>query len=191
MPKPEPKPEAEKKHDAPAKKDRAGGQSPGRKGRTGSEAGRQVVDGRHPGRCPSESCRRRGRRGQGLGGAKKPSTADILAAARAKAAAAPVAKAAAPAPAAEKPAAKPAPEPGKKLSTADILAAARAKKAAEATAAAAPPAAAAPVEEAPAEEPAVEAAPVPAKAAAKKAAGGEVPTTTAEKIAWCREHDAK
>jgi len=97
----------------------------------------------------------------------KPSTADILAAARGKAAGA---------------AAKPAGKP----STADILAAARGKKAA-------PAAEAAPVEAPapPAEEPvAVEPAAVPA-ASAKAKAGGPLPTTTAEKIAWCRANDAK
>lgn len=97
---------------------------------------------------------------------KKPSTADILAAARGKAAAAKPAEA--------KPVAG-------KLSTAEILAKARAAKAA-----AAPPAEE-PVE---AEEPVAEAAP-PAKKAAKPAAGGSLPTTTADKIAWCRAHDAK
>jgi hypothetical protein len=96
----------------------------------------------------------------------KPSTADILAAARGKAGGA---------------AAKPAGKP----STADILAAARGKKAAVA-------AEAAPVEApaAPAEEPAaVEPAAVPA-APAKAKAGSPLPTTTAEKIAWCRANDA-
>jgi len=108
------------------------------------------------------------------GAAKKPSTADILAAARAKGGAAPAAK---------EPTAKPAAGAGK-LSTAEILARARGAKAAAAPAA-------------PAEEPAAEAAPepeappaAPAKKAAKAAAGG-LPTTTAEKIAWCRQHDAK
>ena len=108
------------------------------------------------------------------GAAKKPSTADILAAARAKGGAAPAAK---------EPTAKPAAGAGK-LSTAEILARARGAKAAAAPAA-------------PAEEPAAEAAPepeappaAPAKKAAKAAAGGK-PTTTAEKIAWCRQHDAK
>jgi hypothetical protein len=36
--------------------------------------------------------------------------------------------------------------------------------------------------------------PAPAKPAAsvkKPAAGGALPTTTAERIAWCRQHDAK
>jgi hypothetical protein len=100
----------------------------------------------------------------------KPSTADILAAARGKAGGA--------TPAAAKPAAG-------KPSTADILAMARAKKAATE--------AAAPAAEAPADE-AVEAvaeAPSPKAAAPKKAAAGALPTTTAEKIAWCRKNDAK
>jgi len=102
-------------------------------------------------------------------GAKKPSTADILAAARGKAAAA-------------KPAAGSQPGTAGKLSTADILARARGAKAAE-------PA------EAPTDEPAIETvaeaapAPSPKKAAAKPADG--LPTTTANKIAWCRARDAK
>lgn len=97
-------------------------------------------------------------------GAKKASTADILAAARGKAGAAAA------------PAAKP--------STAEILARARGAKAALAAPTAEPP-----VEpEAVAEPPA--AAPAEKKPAAKPPAGN-LPTTTAEKIAWCREHDAK
>jgi len=98
---------------------------------------------------------------------KKASTADILAAARGKAATA-----------------KPATEAkaAGKLSTAEILAKARAAKAA-----ASEPVAATPVES---EEPVAEAAP-PAKKSAKPAAGGGLPTTTAEKIAWCRANDAK
>ena len=100
--------------------------------------------------------------------AKKPSTADILAAARGKAAA-------------PKPAADAKPAAGGKLSTAEILARARGAKAA---------AAAEPVAEEPAaEEPAAPVA-TPAKAAAQSA-GGPLPTTTADKIAWCRAHDAK
>ena len=101
----------------------------------------------------------------------KPSTADILAAARTKGGAAPAAK----------------PAAGGKLSTAEILAKARGAKAA-----AAPPAAE-PVAAEPAEvaaEP-VEEAPAPAPKKAAKVAAGKLPTTTAEKIAWCREHDAK
>jgi hypothetical protein len=99
--------------------------------------------------------------------AKKPSTADILAAARGKGAAAP---------------AKPA---GTRPSTADILAAARGAKPAAA------PAAAPPAEPEPTPEP--EAAPPEPKVAAKAkpAAGGSLPATTADKIAWCRAHDAK
>ncbi len=98
----------------------------------------------------------------------KPSTADILAAARAKAGGAAPAK------------------PAGKPSTADILAAARGKKAAPAAAAAPAEAAAPAVEEPAAPEP----APEPA-APAKATAGGPLPTTTAEKIAWCRANDAK
>jgi len=103
--------------------------------------------------------------------AKKASTADILAAARGKAAAAPAAGAA-------KPAA------GAKPSTAEILARARGAKAA------APPAEAV-REEPAAEEAATAETPAPAKPAAKKSAGGSLPTTTADKVAWCRAHDAK
>jgi len=104
-------------------------------------------------------------------GAKKPSTADILAAARAKGGAAPAA-------------AKPA---GARPSTAEILAAARGK---QAPAAAAP---VAPAEPEPAPEPEAPEAEAPPAVApkAKPAAGGPLPTTTAEKIAWCRAHDAK
>ena len=108
------------------------------------------------------------------GGAKKASTADILAAARAKAGS-PAAKPAA----AEKPAA------GGKLSTADILARARGAKAAVAPA---PPADAPAAESAP--EAAAEVVPAP-KAAVPKKEAGKKPTTTADKIAWCREHDAQ
>ena len=110
------------------------------------------------------------------GAAKKPSTADILAAARAKAGGAPAAK-----PAEAKPAA------GAKLSTADILARARGAKAAAPAAAPAPD-----VTAEPAAEPTAEEAPPPvAKPAPKARAGGALPTTTAEKIAWCRANDAK
>jgi hypothetical protein len=122
---------------------------------------------------------------------KKMSTADILAAARATAGAA---GAAAPA---KHAAAQPAPStagemkaPSKKLSTAEILAAARAKAAPEAPA---------PVVET-AEEVSTSAeaevsqaiVTAPAVTSAKKSApAGALPTTTAEKIAWCREHDAQ
>ena len=109
-------------------------------------------------------------------GAKKPSTADILAAARGKGGAAPAATKAAPA------AAKPA---GARPSTADILAAARGGKPQPPVA---PPPAepeAAPEPEATAPEPKV----TPNKA--KPAAGGALPTTTADKIAWCRANDAQ
>lgn len=100
--------------------------------------------------------------------AKKPSTADILAAARGKASTA-------------KPAA------GGKLSTAEILARARGGQAA-AKPTAEPPSA----EPEAAAEDAAPAEPIaPAKPAAKPAAAGALPTTTAEKIAWCRARDAK
>jgi hypothetical protein len=98
--------------------------------------------------------------------AGKPSTADILAAARAKSGGA----------------AAPAKPAGAKPSTAEILAAARAKKA---------PAEAAPVAEPAAEEAAPAAEPAVAPKAKKAAGGGALPTTTADKIAWCRANDAK
>lgn len=130
------------------------------------------------------------------GETKKPSTADILAAARANKAAPAEAKAAAPAAKPAAPAPKPAAAaaPKGKLSTADILAAARANKAAAAASAPAP-AAKPSVEEPVAEEaPAAEAEPAPVatvqKPAAAKPAGGKL-NTTADKVAWCREHDAK
>ncbi|HTQ39806.1 MAG TPA: hypothetical protein VMJ32_12325 [Pirellulales bacterium] len=150
----------------------------------------------------------------------KPSTADILAAARVKkgtgepvSAATPSATKSAPAakppaatPTAAAPAAKKA--PGAKLSTADILAMARGKGAAAAPAAsaaapspvskpAAKPAVKSEPEPAPltpeeAEQPVAEAAPVvePAKPV-KKSSAGPKPTTTAEKIAYCRQVDSK
>jgi pyruvate/2-oxoglutarate dehydrogenase complex dihydrolipoamide acyltransferase (E2) component len=92
----------------------------------------------------------------------KPSTADILAAARGKGA-------------------SPATPTGKP-STADILAAARGKKAPEASAA--------PVTPPPAEAE-VPSPPAPVAAPANPAAAGPLPTTTVEIIAWCRTHDAK
>jgi len=98
--------------------------------------------------------------------AGKPSTADILAAARAKSGGA----------------AAPAKPAGAKPSTAEILAAARAKK---------DPAEAAPVAEPAAEEAAPAAEPAVAPKAKKAAGGGALPTTTADKIAWCRANDAK
>ncbi len=96
----------------------------------------------------------------------KPSTADILAAARGTGA-------------------SPA-KPTGKPSTADILAAARGKKAAGVAETAAP----AQTEAAPAETEA-SLPPEPVAAPVKAAATGPLPTTTAEKIAWCRTHDAK
>ncbi|MFM7033915.1 MAG: hypothetical protein ACKOYJ_01800 [Planctomycetia bacterium] len=102
--------------------------------------------------------------------AGKPSTADILAAARGKGGGAA--------------AAKPA---GSRPSTAEILAAARGASAAPAAKAPAPAPA---VEEAASEEPAAAPAPV-VKAKAAKPAAGPLPTTTSEKIAWCRANDAK
>lgn len=103
---------------------------------------------------------------------KRPSTADILAAARGGA----------------KPAAKPAGKPAGKLSTAEILAQARAGKAAATLAAEPAPEPVATEPEPPAvEETAVEPATEPAAATP----AGDLPTSTAEKIAWCRQHDAK
>ncbi len=124
----------------------------------------------------------------------KPSVSDVLAAARANKASAPAAPQAAPSAPAAKPAGAP-PAQGN-LSTAEILAAARTKKAAAAvpaeTSGEIGDAAAATVEVAADASPA--AAP-PAKkptakpAASKSAAGGSLPTDTAGRIAWCREHD--
>jgi hypothetical protein len=108
-------------------------------------------------------------------GAKKPSTADILAAARGKGGAAPAAAKAAPA------AAKPA---GARPSTADILAAARGGKPK-------PPVAPAPAEPEVDAEPEAAAPEPTVTPKAKPAAGGALPTTTADKIAWCRAHDSK
>ena len=104
-------------------------------------------------------------------------------------AAKPTAKAAAPAakPAA-KLAAKPASAGAKKPSTADILAAARGKAAAPPKA----PAEAAPEPEAVAEPTvAPQQTAVPHKTAAPKKSTGGLPTTAADKIAWCRATDAK
>jgi hypothetical protein len=105
----------------------------------------------------------------------KPSTADILAAARAKGSAA-----------AAKPAADEPAKPAGKPSTAEILARARAAKAA--TTDTPPPQAEDAVEEATADTQATP--PAKPSAAAKKPASGARPTTTAEKIAWCRANDA-
>ena len=101
------------------------------------------------------------------------------------------AKPAAAKPAATKPAAaKPAPAKlaagGAKLSTADILARARGTAAAQPAATPPPAPAEEPPEEAAAPEPVA-----PAPKAKTPAAAGAMPTTTADKIAWCRAHDAK
>jgi hypothetical protein len=169
VPKPEPGAETAKKHDSAAKTERkaavnAKADVVGEKKLSPLEMARMQGAAKKPGAAPA------------AGAPAKMSTADILAAARAKAAGG-----AAPAAAPKAPAAKPAAGgDGKKMSTADILAAARAKKAAEA-------------EPDDIVEESTEAAPVVApKAAAKPAAaaGGAKPTTTAEKIAWCRVHDA-
>ena len=115
------------------------------------------------------------------GAAKKASTADILAAARAKASGAGAAPAAKPAVA--KPAAAPPASPAGKLSTAEILARARGAKAGS------PPPAAEEAAE-PQQVAPPPAAPLPAVKKVAKATGA-VPTTTAEKIAWCRTHDSQ
>jgi hypothetical protein len=143
------------------------------------------------------------------GSASKASTADILAAARAKkgtgetatatTAAAKSAPAAKPAPAAAAPSAK---ATSGKPSTSDILAMARGKGAATGSAAAPPqptkPAAKKEQEPAPltpeeAEEPTAEAAPVvePNAKPVKTSPSGPKPTTIAEKIAYCRQVDTK
>jgi hypothetical protein len=111
---------------------------------------------------------------------KKLSTAEIIAAAKAKKGAAPTAAESAPT--------APAAPPASKPTTAEILAAARRKvsppeETAAAPVAEAPPAA---IEESPAKAP-VAAVEKPVKSPPS----GDVPKTTAEKIAWCRQHDAK
>lgn len=195
VPKPEPKPVQE------AVREKAPPAAANAKGATIGKPGQDVRETDIPGSKPGVAAKPV---------AGKPSTADILAAARAKkgtpaasSEAAPAAKPAgkmstsdilaaarakggSPAPA-KSPAAQPA---SKKLSTAEILAAARAKEASPppvaAMAAAAP---AQPEAEEAAEEPsATPAATAPAKPAS---AAGPLPTTTAEKIAWCRARDAK
>ncbi len=111
----------------------------------------------------------------------KPSTADILAAARGKKAAA-------------KPAAKPG---GGRPSTADILAMARGKAAASQPEAAPVEEAAAAEQAASEPEPTAQEPKVESEARAEPAAAvaetadGPLPTTTSEKIAWCRAHDGK
>lgn len=111
--------------------------------------------------------------------AAKPSTAEILAAARAKGGAG--------APPATTPAGDTSPSAAGRPSTAEILARARAGKAAAQEPASQP--------DDDAQETAVPEAtadPVPTPKAAKAPAGGSpLPTTTAEKIAWCRAHDAQ
>ena len=106
---------------------------------------------------------------------KRPSTADILAAARGGG----------------KPAAKPAAKPAGKLSTAEILAQARAGKAAVSPAAAPEVAEPEPPPAAPPEPTVAETAAEVAPEPAPPTPAADLPTTTAEKIAWCRQHDAK
>ena len=112
--------------------------------------------------------------------AGKMSTADILAAARAKNAAA-----ATPAPS--------TPAGGKESSTAEILAAARAKAGtAPGPQSVLPAAEEATVTDTVLQEAVEETAAPPAAAPAKRPIPeGSLPTSTAEKIAWCRAHDAK
>jgi len=124
--------------------------------------------------------------------AAKPAAKDASATSTAKPVAKPAAKQAAAKPAAT-PAAKPA-GGAARPSTADILAMARGAKAAAAKPAAPPVVETeAPVEtaaETVAEPPAAPAPEAKVSPASPKASG-PLPTTTAEKIAWCRTHDAK
>jgi len=116
----------------------------------------------------------------------RPSTADILAAARAKGTG--------PAPASPS-TGKPVPASAakEKLSTAEILAKARGGKASAApTAPAADDVPQTVAREDAGDDAAPPEPPAPApKTARPAAASGPKPTTTAEKIAWCREHDAR
>lgn len=131
-------------------------------------------------------------------GKAKLNVAEVLAAARGKAAPAPGALADRPAAAspptpksASPPAQKPASPAGPKgrPSVSEVLAAARGGTAAAAPAAQAD-AANPTVESAAAPEPADTAA-APTAAAKGSQAGGALPTTTAERLAWCRSADAK
>ena len=100
---------------------------------------------------------------------QKKSTADILAAARGGGL-------------------KPAAKPAGKLSTADILAKARGAKTPP------PPAVAEPTPDESALEETIASDETPEQdesPQAKESPVGELPTTTAEKIAWCRQHDAQ
>ena len=100
---------------------------------------------------------------------QKKSTADILAAARGGGL-------------------KPAAKPAGKLSTADILAKARGAKTPP------PPAVADPTPDESALEETIASDETPEQdesPQAKESPVGELPTTTAEKIAWCRQHDAQ
>lgn len=100
---------------------------------------------------------------------QKKSTADILAAARGGGL-------------------KPAAKPAGKLSTADILAKARGAKTPQ------PPAVADPTPDESALEETIASDETPEQdesPQAKESPVGELPTTTAEKIAWCRQHDAQ
>lgn len=127
---------------------------------------------------------------------KKQSTADILAAARRPKGTSPAAGATAeakPAAAPAKPASGGPAKPAGKLSTAEILASLRGGGAkGPAPAAPKPPApeAAAPAAAEP-ETVVEQAAPAAVEEPAAKPAAGGKPQTTAEKIAWCRAHDAK
>ena len=103
--------------------------------------------------------------------------------------AAPVAKAATAKAADAKPVRKPV--VGSKLSNKEILAALKAKGPGAITLKAAPVPTAEPTAAAAAPAPAPVEKAAPKKAAAKPAAGGAKPTTTADKIAWCRANDGK
>jgi hypothetical protein len=124
--------------------------------------------------------------------AKKSSTADILAAARAKTGATPAKTQTPPSAkltASEKPS-------GKKLSTADILAKARGTPAAEITSSAPAVPFEPPSNQLAEQSPSVDErneiqAPKETSSSTKSAASGPLPTSTAEKIAWCRSCDAK
>jgi hypothetical protein len=185
--KPAPKPK-----EAPAKKPAA----PAAKKETVAATGEKKLS-------PLEMARAQGAAGKGGATAAKPaggkpSTADILAAARAGKAAA--AAPAAPAPAAAKPSAPatPAAAPAKvdrsKMSVAEMLAAARAGGAVGSGGATSAPAQATPAAEAkaaakPAPAPAAAAAPAPKASSSERVDKSKM--TVDDMIAWCRAHDTK
>jgi hypothetical protein len=175
--KPAPKPK-----EAPAKKPAAPAAKPA--GETAATAGKNL--------SPLEMARAQGAAGKGAAAAPaksaggKPSTADILAAARGGNA--PAAK---PAPATST--AAPAKVDRSKMSVADMLAAARAGGAAGSAPAPTP---GAPAKPAPVEEARVTTSvPAPVAATAAKAPSGETvdrsKMTVDQMLAWCRQHDTK